>query len=85
MTGWIKVSSKILDNEFVQKKLITSSYSKSSNSPGLNQILKEIDEMIWEIIFPKTVFRIIPFCRNKYFVYCREDLFPKKMFKDLDF
>ena len=51
MTGWIKVSSEILDNEFVQKKkLITSSYSKSFNSPGLNQILKEIDEMIWGII-----------------------------------
>ena len=37
---------------------MTSDYSKSSSSPGLYPILQKFHEMICEIIFSKSVFRI---------------------------
>ena len=47
--------------------MITSVYSKSSNSLGFNPILQKLYEMICEITFSKTVCGIfLTFCRSSF-------------------
>ena len=52
---------------FLFKKLITSAYSKSSNSSGFNPILPKFCETICEITVLKTVCgTFLIFCRSKF-------------------
>ena len=52
---------------FSLKKVITSAYSKSSNSSGFNPILQKFYEMICEAIVSKTVWGIFSFfCQSSF-------------------
>ena len=60
------------------KKVITSTYFKSSNSSGFNPILQKFYEMICEIIVSKAVCGIfLIFCRSSFInnSYCEEQFF----------
>ena len=64
ITWQVKASYEPFTNRFLQNKIITSVYSKSSNSLGFNPILQKFCEMICEIISSKTVCGIfLIFCR----------------------
>ena len=63
----LKVVSKPSLTIFLKKKVITSAYSKSSNSSVFNPILQKFYEMIREIIVSKTVCGIFfSFCRSSF-------------------